>query len=138
MKILLAIDGSRYSLAAARLLCAYLAHPARQVDVVHVVPPVMRADAAFPRHQPENIRIPPAARAWFDRTIKRLEARAFKVTRHVRRGLPAQVVPALAAKGRVDLVIAGVKGRNGAPFLPMGSVALQVARHAPCSVFIVR
>lgn len=138
MKILLAIDGSRYSLPATRLLCAYLAHPASQVDVVHVAPPVMRADAAFPRHQPENIRIPPAARAWFDRMIKSLEARAFKVTRHVRRRPARAVVPALAAKGRFDLVIAGVKCRSGAPFLPMGSVALQVARHAPCSVFIVR
>jgi nucleotide-binding universal stress UspA family protein len=139
MKILLAIDGSRYSLAATRFLCAYLAHPARQVDVVHVLPVTARADAAIPRHQPEDVRLPPAARSWFDRTIKRLEARAFKVTRHVRRGLPTQVVPALAVKGRYDLVIAGAKGRSDTPFLPMGSVALAVLEQdASAHMLLVR
>lgn len=139
MKILLAIDGSRYSLAATRFLCAYLAHPGRQVDVVYVLPPTSRADAAFPRHQPNDVRIPPSARSWFDRTIKRLEACAFKVTRHVRRGLPAQVVPALAVKGRYDLVIAGAKGRSDTPFLPMGSVALAVLEQdASAHVLLVR
>jgi nucleotide-binding universal stress UspA family protein len=139
MKILLAIDGSRYSLAATRFLCAYLAHPGRQVDVAYVLTPTSRADAAFPRHQPEDVRLPPAARSWFDRTIKRLEARAFKVTRRVRRGLPAQVVPALAVKGRYDLVIAGAKGQSDIPYLPMGSVALAVLEQdASAHVLLVR
>jgi len=139
MKILLAIDGSRYALAATRFVCEYLAHPARQVDIVHVLPLAVRADAAAPRHQPEDVRIPPASRSWFDRTEKRLQARAFRVTKRVRRGLPTQVVPALAAKGRYDLVVVGAKGRSDVPFLPMGSVALAVLeQHAPAHVLLVR
>jgi nucleotide-binding universal stress UspA family protein len=124
MKILLAIDGSRYSLAATRFVCVHLAHPARQVDVVHVLPVTLPQGAAFPRRQPETVRLPPSVRAWFDRTIQRLESQGFKVGKHVRRGLPAQVVPTLAVKGRYDLVVAGAKGRSDTPFLPMGSVAL--------------
>src|SRR5690606_22828886 len=102
MKFLLAIDGSRYSLAATRFVCAYLAHPARQVDVVHVLPVIQPAGAAFPRHQAQEVRLPPTARAWFDRATRRLEAHGFKVAKHVRRGLPTQVVPTLAVKGRYD------------------------------------
>jgi nucleotide-binding universal stress UspA family protein len=139
MKILLAIDGSRHSLAAVRFVCAYLAYPARRVDVLHVLPLVVQPDAAFPRHQPEHVRIPPSVRSWFDRTARRLQARAFSVKKHVRRGLPAQVVPALAARGRYDLVVIGAKGRSNNPFLAMGSVALAVLeQHVSAHVLLVR
>jgi len=126
MKFLLAIDGSRYSLAATRFVCAYKEHHGRQVDVVHVLPVTVREGEAFPRHATEVARLPPAVRSWFDRTIERLEAHGFEVGRHVRRGLPTQVVPTLAVKGRYDLVIAGAKGRSDTPFLPLGSVARAV------------
>ncbi|MDY0067472.1 MAG: universal stress protein [Steroidobacteraceae bacterium] len=139
MKILLAIDGSRYSLAATRFLCAYMADPARQVDVVHVLPVAVSAGAAFPRRQSQEVRLPQAARSWFDRTINRLEARGFKVAKHVRRGLPVHVIPALAVKGRYDLVVAGAKGRSDTPYLPIGSVALAVLEQdAFAHVLLVR
>jgi nucleotide-binding universal stress UspA family protein len=35
-------------------------------------------------------------------------------------------------------VIVGAKGRGNNPFLRIGSVAIQVAHHAPCSVLLVR
>ncbi len=139
MRILLGIDESRYALAATRFVCDYLAQPGRQVDLVHVLPLTVRADAAVPRHQPQDLRIAPASRSWLDRAEKRLRARGFRTSRHVRRGLPAQVVPELAAKGDYDLIVVGAKGRGNNPFLPTGSVALAVLEHdALANALLVR
>jgi len=139
VKILLGIDGSRYALAASRFVCDYLAQPGRQVDMVHVLPLAVRADAAPPRHQPEDLRIPAASRLWLDRAEKRLRARGFRTTRHVRRGLPARVVPELVSKGDYELVVVGAKGRSDIPFLSTGSVALAVLeQHVPANVILVR
>ena len=139
MRILLGIDGSRYALAATRFVCDYLAQPGRQVDLMHVLPLAVRADAAAPRRQPENLRVPAASRSWLDRAEKRLQARGFRTTRHVRRGLPAQVLPELAAKGDYELVVVGAKGRSDIPFLSTGSVALAaLEHHVAANVVLVR
>jgi nucleotide-binding universal stress UspA family protein len=108
------------------------------VSLVHVLPLAVRAGSAPPRHQSEDLSIPATSRSWLDRTQKRLQARGFRVTRHIRRGLPAQVVVELAAKGNYDLVVAGAKGRSDIPFLPTGSVALAVLEHVPANVLLVR
>jgi nucleotide-binding universal stress UspA family protein len=139
MRILLGIDGSRYALAATRFVCDYLAQPGRHVDTVHVLPLRVQAGAAPPRHQPEDLRLPAVSRSWLDRAEKRLQARGFTTARHVRRGVPARVVPELAAKGDYDLVVLGAKGRSNVPFLPVGSVALAVLeQHIPANVVLVR
>jgi|SRR6185437_16717745 len=139
MRILLAIDGSRYALAATRFVCEYLAQPGRQVDMLHVMPLSVREGAAAPRHQSEHLRVPPLARSWLDHAEKRLRSRGFKVARHVRRGVPARVVPELAAKGDYDLIVLGAKGRADNPYLPTGSVALAaLERHAPANIILVR
>lgn len=139
MKILLGIDGSRYALAATRFVCEYLAQAGRQVDLLHVMPLTVREGAAPPRHQPEHLRVPPLSRSWLDHAEKRLRSRGFRVTRHVRRGVAAQIVPELAAKGDYDLVVLGAKGRADNPYLPMGSVALAtLERHVPANILLVR
>jgi nucleotide-binding universal stress UspA family protein len=139
MKVLLAIDGSRYALAATRFLCEYLAHARRHVDILHVLPLVVQAGAVPPRRQPENIRVPAVIRSWLDRAEKRLRARGFTTATHVQRGVPAQVVTSMAAKGGYDLVVLGAKGRNDIPFLPLGSVALSVLEYqTPANVLLVR
>jgi len=165
MRILLGIDGSRYALAATRFICDYLAQPSRHVDIVHVLPLRVQAGAAPPRHQPEHLRVPADSRSWLERAEKRLKSRGFTTARHVRRGVPARVVTELVAKGDYDLVVLGaraLRGRAAAAIVEeahradaqlivlgsrgargpagpiLGSVALQVARHAPCSVLVVR
>jgi nucleotide-binding universal stress UspA family protein len=139
MKILLGIDGSRYALAATRFVCEYLAQPGRQVDLLHVLPLTVQEGAAPPRHQPEHLRIPRLSRSWLDRAEKRLQARGFRVTRHVRRGVPARVVPELVARGEYDLVVLGAKGRSDIPYLPTGSVALaMLEHHVPANIVLVR
>ncbi len=139
MKILLGIDGSRYSLAATRFVGEYLAQPGRQVDMLLVLPLTVREGAAPPRRQPEQLRVPPLARSWLDRADKRLRSRGFRVTRHIRRGVPARVFPELAAKNDYDLIVLGAKGRSDNPYLPTGSVALSMLEHhVPAHLILVR
>jgi nucleotide-binding universal stress UspA family protein len=139
MKFLLGIDGSRYSLAATRFVGEYLAQQGRQVDVVHVMPLTVQEGAAPPRRQPEQLRVSHEVRALLDRAEKRLRSRGFRVATHVRRGVPAQIVPELVAKGDYDLVVLGAKGRADNPYLPTGSVALAVLEHhVHANVVLVR
>ena len=126
MKILLGIDRSRYALAATRFVGEYLARSGRQVELVHVLPLAVREGAAPPRRQRESVGVPPSTRSWLDRAQRRLVSRGFRVTRRVRRGVPARVIPQLAAEGDYDLVVVGAKGRADNPYLPTGSVALSV------------
>jgi nucleotide-binding universal stress UspA family protein len=138
MKILLGLDDSRYALAATRFVCDYLAQPGRQVDLVHVLPLSVREGAAPPHRQREDLHVPSQPRSWFDRAERRLQSRGFRVARRVRRGVPARVIPELAAKG-YDLIVLGAKGRGENPYLPTGSVALAVLeRHLPADLVLVR
>jgi nucleotide-binding universal stress UspA family protein len=139
MRILLGIDGSRYSLAATRFVCEFLARPGRQVDMLHVLPLVVREGAAAPRREPESLHVPPLSRSWLDRAEKRLHSRGFRVARRVRRGSAARILPELAAKGGYDLIVLGAKGRADNPYLPTGSVALaMLEHHVPADIVLVR
>jgi hypothetical protein len=90
MKMLSGIDGSRYALAATRLVSEYLAQPGRQVDLVHVLQLTVRKGAAPPRHEREHVRLHPPVCSWLERAERRLRSRGPTVTRHVRRGVPAR------------------------------------------------
>lgn len=139
MKMLLGIDGSRYALAATRFVSEYLAQPGRHVDVVHVLPLTVREGAATPRHQPEDVRLPAVVRSWLERAERRLRSRGLTVARHVRRGVPARIIPELVSKGNYDLVVLGAAGRGANPYLPTGSVALaMLEQHAPANLVLVR
>jgi nucleotide-binding universal stress UspA family protein len=139
MKILLGIDGSRYSLAAVRFVGEYLARPGRQVQLVHVLPLRVREGAAVPRHQPESLHLPALSRSWLDRAGRRLRSRGFRVVQRVRRGVPARVLPEMVSKGNYDLVVVGAKGRADNPYLPTGSAALAlIEHHVPADLLLVR
>lgn len=53
-------------------------------------------------------------------------------------GLPAPSIVDYAFATTTDLIVMGTHGRTGLAHLLMGSVAEQVARHAPCPVLTVR
>jgi nucleotide-binding universal stress UspA family protein len=77
--------------------------------------------------------------------LKRLEpcAQALKqaglqVRTEVREGSPRRVINAFAKEWNADLVMVGAHERSQLTRLFLGSVALSVVRHSPCSVEIVR
>ncbi len=140
MKVLIAIDDSRYSLGAVRFVARHLAAGEEtEIHLVHALYEPPDEPGRHPsRHTRDLRRIPPYVRRVFDRALKRLEPLRLPIDVRVRRGLPTAVLPELAAEGDYDLVAVGAKGRSDAPFLDVGSVALAVLEHVPMSVLMTR
>lgn len=141
MKILLAIDNSRFSETATQTLIAQVRPDQAEVRVLHVIevyplyPPGKRLgpDLAVAseehRHQAEEL---------VARSARTLRDAGFRVTTNVEQGDPKVVVLDTAEKWKADLVMLGSHGeKNWTRFL-MGSVSDAVVRHAPCSVQVVR
>jgi nucleotide-binding universal stress UspA family protein len=61
-----------------------------------------------------------------------------KVTAAVKEGDPKSKIPDAARDWRADLIVLGSHGRKGMGHFLIGSVSEAVARHADCSVEVVR
>jgi nucleotide-binding universal stress UspA family protein len=139
MKLVIGIDGSRYSSAAVRFVAQQLVRADAQVDLIHVTaggagaPP--KPQARPQDHARHRLAAP---ESWLRQAQRRLEVHGFRVGVHLRSGVPAQAIPTLAGKRGYDLVVVGAKGRSDIPFLDIGSVALATLEHAPSNVLVVR
>lgn len=67
-----------------------------------------------------------------------LVAAGLKVEQHVIRGRAANAINDLAAQIEADLIVTGSRGRGRLASMLLGSVATEVATHAPCPVLVVR
>jgi nucleotide-binding universal stress UspA family protein len=67
-----------------------------------------------------------------------LSRAGYKVQTSVEEGDPKSKIVDHAMSWNADLVVVGSHGRTGVERFLMGSVSAAVARHAPCSVEIVR
>jgi nucleotide-binding universal stress UspA family protein len=140
MRILIGIDGSKSSEATVQALVAQIGPRDVEVRVLHVVappssftPPEMAVDYASElREQMEE------ARGIVDRAANTLRNAGFRVDTSVRKGDAREIIIDSAAEWHADLIIVGSHGHKGLQRFLLGSVAESVARHAPCSVEIVR
>jgi nucleotide-binding universal stress UspA family protein len=149
MKILLAIDDSRGSNAALRAVAeqAFLDHS--EVKILTVVEPssapmrfaVAAAGqmAGYPaslssEEQAESQR----ARELIDEAVDELQRAGVQAAGTVELGNPKTVIVDTAAQWDADLIVVGAHGRTALERFLIGSVSEGVARHAPCSVEIVR
>jgi nucleotide-binding universal stress UspA family protein len=78
------------------------------------------------------------ARELVERIAKELRSAGFKVDAAVEVGDIRESIIDSAAEWRADLIVVGSHGRGGIQRFLLGSVAEFVARHAKCSVEIVR
>ena len=69
---------------------------------------------------------------------QRLTKAGYKVETAVEEGDPKSKIVEDAARWHSDLIVLGSHGRKGMDRFLMGSVSDAVARHAPCSVQVVR
>ena len=145
MKILLAIDESRFSEGALRMLITQN-HPSKTtVRVLHVVEPVEAAyypemTQAYPMAFSDiNRKRMRAGRDLAERASVKVRAAGFKkVDLSVHLGPIRTTIVDTAAKWRANLIVIGSHGRTGLTRLLLGSVSEYVVRHAPCSVQVVR
>lgn len=144
MKVLLAIDDSPYSEAAVQTVLVQLAPKTTEVRVVHIlelillVPSMMPGPNLAPDFVAMRQEALAEAKALVGRVASQLKSAGFAVTTDVEEGEPRTRIVELAKEWGADLILLGSHGRKGLQRFLMGSVSDSVARHAHCSVQIVR
>ncbi len=143
MRILVAIDGSKYSDAAVRSVAERGHSPDSEVRVLHVIEPV----PVSPDGQAWGFALGisgvlddqrEAANELVARAAEVLRNAGWKVSTFVGEGNPTAVILDDSAEWKADLIVLGSHGRSGLDRFLLGSVSEAVARHARCSVEIVR
>ena len=135
-KILLATDGSEDAELAATTVATLARVVASEVHVVNVG---VLAPALLAPLDVGPDRVEQEARTILEEQIKKIEDMGCAVAQsHVRMGDAAKEVVNLAEEIGVSLVAVGSRGRGGIRGALMGSVSHSVARHAHCSVLVVR
>jgi universal stress protein A len=143
MKILLAVDDSKFSEAALQAVLAQARPQDAEVRVLHVLePPSLLLGREMGGYDPEFEAVWKAlreqAKALVEKITGKLRASGFSVTPSLEEGDPTSKIIDAAKEWNADLIVLGSHGRKGLERFLMGSVADSVARHANCSVEIVR
>lgn len=143
MRIILAVDGSKFSDAAIQTVIAQARPEDAEIRVLYVLDPpsllVAREmgsyksalDAAWEAERKE-------AQALVQRIAELLRSKGLKATAAVEEGDPKSKIVDSAKEWRADLVVLGSHGHKGLDRFLIGSVSEAVVHHAPCSVEIVR
>ena len=142
MRILLALDGSEPSVVA-RDLVAGLSWP--RGTIAHVV---AAYDVAIDWTGGVGSTmdwigdVEDATRESLEDTlgglVHPLIERGLEVKRHIVRGRAATAIIETASKVEADLIVTGSRGRGQLATMLLGSVANEVAAHAPCPVLVAR
>lgn len=144
MKILLAIDGSKYSEAAVKELIQRPWPAGTEVCVLSVAhaapyfpdPLLMIAATHFDSLRDELSRAARDVASAAEEIAK--HAPELKVTTQVLEGSPKKMIVEEAERRGSDLILVGSHGYGPAGRFLLGSVAQAVAVHAPCSVAIIK
>ena len=138
MKILMGIDDSKFSDDVLRAIVTQFRPEHAEVRILHVLQPTAPAPPQMaPGYAPELEDQKKPARALVERIAKELRSAGFKVDTAIEVGDIRETVIDSAADWGADLIVVGSHGKGIQRFL-LGSVAEFVARHAKCSVEIVR
>jgi nucleotide-binding universal stress UspA family protein len=143
MKILLAVDDSKFSDAAIQAVIARAHSKDMEVRVLHVVePPSLLVNREMSGFDPGLETIwkeeTKQAMALVEKTAEALRAHGIKVSTDVEKGTPKSVIVEISKDWHADLIVLGSHGRGALDHFLMGSVSEAVVRHAHCSVEVVR
>ncbi|MGI6678805.1 MAG: universal stress protein [Dehalobacterium sp.] len=145
-KIMVATDGSEYSMRAAAYARNMAEKSKAQVLIISVAQ-YLREEVAYTelataiklkdsekfiermREQAQKI-VQKTAQTFIDHSIPYEEI--------VEVGNPADIICQKAEDLEIDLIIMGTRGNSGVTRFMLGSVSSKVVSHAPCSVFVVR
>ena len=145
MHVIVATDGSKQSLAAAKHLKSF-ADPARitDVSVIAVIRPL--AAVAFAdelsesehRASWESLSFREAAENAVATIAAQFDGWGPKVNKRVRSGSPANEIIKAAKQYDAGLVVVAAGGRGLSESVLVGSTAQRVQHYAPCPVLVVR
>jgi len=143
MKILLAIDDSKFSESAIQAVIARGHTEDTEVRVLHVVePPSLLGVGDMGGYDPaievvweEETK---QAQVLVAKTAETLRSHGVTVTTSVQQGDSESTIIGASEEWRADLIVLGAHGRKALSLLWMGTVPQAIALHARCSVEIVR
>ncbi|MBI3948852.1 MAG: universal stress protein [Acidobacteria bacterium] len=143
LKILLAIDDSKFSEAATQAVLRQFRSQDTEVRVLHVVEPVhVVVTDVIHGYIPDMEAVRQAqlkeAGELVERVARVLQDAGMRVSTAVSDGDPKLKIIDYAAEWEADLIVVGSHGRKGLERLLLGSVSAAVANHARCSALIVR
>ena len=138
MRILLAVDDSRFSEAAVQAVIAHHRLQGLEVRVLHAAePPTLLVGPQMAKYVPPR-ESAEEAKALVAKTADALRSAGVKVSTAVIQGDPKSIIIDDAKAWSADLIVLGSHGRKGLERFLLGSVSEAVLRHAHCSVEIVR
>lgn len=143
-KILLCIDGSEPAMSATHLAADLAGRTKAQVDVVHVLDPMVAASPT--NFAPEadlsgGLLLEYAQegqQAVLQNAGKIFDQAHVSYRTHAEIGQPVHRIHEVATEQKSDLIVIGSRGLSTWPAILLGSTSEGVARHAPCPVLVVR
>lgn len=143
MKILLAIDDSKFSEAAVQAVVAQAHSKKTEVRILHVVePPSLLVAREMGGYDPSLEAVwdqeTKQAQTLVAKAAETLSVRGFKTSVVVKQGDPKSMIIDVATEWNADLIVLGSHGRKALDRFLMGSVSEATVRHAVCSVEVVR
>ena len=142
MKILLAVDGSKHSLAAVDYLIEhadwYREKPVVELVTVHLpVPKLPRMGLVVGKQQIQRY-YEEEGETWLAAAKKKLGAAGIAYNAHILIGQIAESIVRHAEKTRCDLIFIGTHGRSAAGNMLLGSTATKVLHISSIPVLLVR
>jgi nucleotide-binding universal stress UspA family protein len=143
MKVLVAVDGSRFSQAALESVVARPWPANIEFKVLHVVePPSLLMGREMAAYDPEFEAVWKALREQakdiVEKGAAKLRLAKLNVSTALVEGDPKSQILDVAKEWKADMIILGSHGRTGLNRFLMGSVSQGVVSHAHCSVEVVR
>ena len=140
MKVLIGIDDSKFSENVIQAVVNQFRPENTEALVLHVLQPVepVAPPEMAQGYAPELEEQKKPAHAMVERVADELRIAGFKAYTAVKVGDVKESILDTAAEWHADLIVLGSHGRRGIQSFLLGSVEESVARHAICSVEIVR
>jgi len=135
-KIILAIDGSEFAKKAAKKAFFIAKNIGLEVNIICVLDPLRYSTAHELFHTFDSVKREQAVK-YLDEIQQLGTTMSVKcTTRLIDGGTPVEEI--IKSADTNDLIILGSKGHSNIERILIGSVSEKVARHAKCSVMIVR
>jgi len=137
MKILVPVDGSKYSMAALDVALDYAKTKGANICLINVMPFIEAVDLEISAHERESVNQSMEKRADYivQQACGVLAGKDVIATcRHIvaSASIPDAIID-YAEQEKVDLIIIGSRGLSQSSRFKMGSVAAKVVKHSPCS-----
>jgi len=138
-KILIATDGSDYSMRAAELGISAAKLLGAEITVVYVIDTVVLDQIARAAERDDAEKeLKQDGQRYVKYIVALAEKEGLKVASLVTKGRPFEQIVHLAKGLGANLIVKGTYGRRGAERILIGSVAERVIEYASCPVLIVR